>query len=251
MKVLKLFLAAYQAAIVIISALFILQVFRALFDTSPCTVYHWDYIIKVSLIVVPSFVFCLCNVLRLSLPKWSLFESWKSLVSISIVFTILWTCLFGYHHILQAGYAGGRSLTAKIIAPETRQMAPDLALNDQSGETISLSALKGKVVLLDFWGVWCGPCRKKLPPTQDIHDEFRDKSLVVIGIHSSSRTEGMADFIAQNNITFPVGIDPGHIADDYSVNAWPTYYLIDKQGRIAWGPQHGLPSKGQIQSLLD
>lgn len=251
MKVLKLFLVAYQAAIVIISALFILQVLRAPFDTSPCTVYDWDYIIKVSLIVIPSFVFCLCNVLRLSLPKWSLFEIWKSLGSISIVFTILWTCLFVFLLVFQTDSAGGRSSTAKLIEPQTRQMAPDLALNDQSGEKISLSALKGNVVLLDFWGVWCGPCRQKMPKTQDIHEEFRDKGLAVVGIHSSSRTEGMADFIAQNNITFPIGIDPGRIADDYSVNAWPTYYLIDKQGRIAWGPQHGLPSERQIQSLLD
>jgi peroxiredoxin len=249
-KVLKLFLVAYQAAIVIISALFILQVFRALFDTSPCTVYHWDYIIKVSFIVVPSFVFCLCNVLRLSLPKWSLFESWKSLGSISIVFAVLWTCLFGYIRILQAGYVSGGASLANIIAPEARQTTPDLTLNDQLGGTISLDTLRGKIVLLDFWGVWCGPCRQKLPKTQDIYEEFKDKPLAVIGIHSAERTEGMADFIAQNNITFPVGIDPGHIADDYSVNAWPTYYLIDKQGRIAWGPQHGLPSKGQIQSLL-
>ena len=248
---LKLFLVAYQAVVVTISALFILQVFRAPFDTSPCTVYDWYYIIKVSLIVVPSFFFCLCNVLRLSFPKWILFQNRKSLAPISIVFTILWTCLFGYYHILQAGYAGGRSLTAKLLTPQERQMAPDLALNDQSGEKISLSALKGKVVLLDFWGVWCGPCRQKLPKTQDIHDKFKDKPLAVIGIHSSFRTEGMTDFIDQENITFLIGIDPGHIADDYSVNGWPTYYLIDKQGRIAWGPQHGLPSKGQIQTLLD
>lgn len=145
---LKLFLAAYQAVIVIISALFILYIFRALFDTSPCTVYHWDYIIKVSFIVVPSFVFCLCNVLRLSLPKWSLFESWKSLGSISIVFAVLWTCLFGYIRILQAGYVSGGASLANIVAPEARKAAPDLTLNDQLGGTISVIYPRAEPVAL-------------------------------------------------------------------------------------------------------
>jgi len=251
MKFWKTLLGLYQALIAVVTIIPVAAILPGLFIPSSNIRYRWDNIFLLLLVVVPTVVFCFCNAAKLLLTKQRLFEKWKSLTSISIVFTILWTCLFVFLLVFQTDWAAGRPLTAKLIEPQTRQMAPDLTLNDQSGEMISLSALKGKVVLLDFWGVWCGPCRQKMPKSQDIHDEFKDKGLVVIGIHSSSRAEGMADFIAQNNITFPIGIDPGHIAGDYSVNAWPTYYLIDKQGRIAWGPQHGLPSKGQIQYLLD
>ena len=251
MKFWKILLGLYQAFIAVVTIIPVAAILPGLFIPSSNIHYRWDNIFLLLLIIVPTVVFCFCNAAKLLLPKQRLFEKWKSLNPISIVFTILWTCLFVFLLVFQTDWAGGRSLTARLIAPQTRQMAPDLVLNGQSGETISLSTLKGKVVLLDFWGVWCGPCRQKLPKTQDIHDKFKDKGLVVIGIHSSSRTEGMADFIAQENITFPIGIDPGHIADNYSVNAWPTYYLIDKQGRIAWGPQHGLPSKRQVKSLLD
>lgn len=251
MKSWKTLLGLYQALIAVVTTIPIAAILHGLFAPSPNVSYRWDNVFLLLLIIVPTVVFCFCNAAKLLLPKRRLFEKWKSLNTISTVFTILWTCLFVFLLVFQTDWAGGRPLTAKLIAPQTRQAAPDLALNDQSGKTISLSTLKGKVVLLDFWGVWCGPCREKLPKTQDIHDEFKDKGLAVVGIHSNSRTEGMADFIGQENITFPIGIDPGHIADDYSVNAWPTYYLIDKQGRIAWGPQHGLPSERQIQSLLD
>lgn len=247
----KTLLGLYQALIAVVTIIPIAAILKGLLAPSPNVSYRWDNVFLLLLIIVPTVVFCFCNAAKLLLPKRRLFEKWKSLNPISIVFTVLWTCLFVFLLVFQTDWAGGRPLTAKLIVPQTRQAAPDMALNDQSGEKISLDALRGKVVLLDFWGVWCGPCRQKLPKTQDIHEEFKDKGLAVIGIHSSSRTEGMADFIAQNNITFPIGTDPGHLADDYSVSGWPTYYLIDKQGRIAWGPQHGLPSKGQIQSLLD
>ena len=232
MKSWKTLLGLYQALITVVTIIPIALILPGLFAPSPNACYHCGNIFLLLLILVPTIVFCFCNAAKLLLPKRRLFEKWKSLNPISIVFTILWTCLFIFLLVFPTDWAAGQPSTAKLIAPQERQTAPDLTLSNQSGETISLSALEGKVVLVDFWGVWCGPCRQKLPKTQD-------------------RSEGVADFIAEKNITFPIGIDPGHIADNYSVNAWPTYFLIDKQGRIAWGPQHGLPSKGQIQSLLD
>ncbi|MFQ6036923.1 MAG: peroxiredoxin family protein, partial [Sedimentisphaerales bacterium] len=141
-------------------------------------------------------------------------------------------------------------VSSKVSSLQAGQMVPDFNLTDQFGNMISLSKLRGKIVLLDFWGVWCGPCRRKLPHTQKIHEQFKDKGLVVIGIHSAFRTEKTAEFIRENNYTFLTGIDTGNTAKDYGVTGWPTYYLIDRQGRLVWGAKHSPPPEKLIESLL-
>jgi len=250
MKLLKILLALYQAVIVALSAFVIFLCIYYFFRPAPNVTYHWPNIVLAFLILVPTTIFCSCNVVKLLLPARNIFAKWKNLARTSTILTVLWTLLFGYLLIFQTYGGSCQTSPAGISSLQTGKLAPDFIVKDQPGETISLSGLRGKVVLLDFWGVWCGPCRQKLPHTQKIYDQFKDKGLAVIGIHSAFGTEKTADFIAENNYTFPTGIDPGHIAKDYRVNAWPTYYLIDKKGRLAWGPKHAPPSENQIESLL-
>jgi len=252
-KTLKILLGFYQGALVIFSLLAFIMFIHAYFSPVVYVPYNWPNMLAF-LLVGPTIVFCSCSAIKLLLPARNIFAKWKSLTQISIVFTILWTLLFGYFiFIFQRGIVNHGSPQHPISKPTSLrigQMAPDFSVKDQFGQTISLSQLKGKVVLLDFWGVWCGPCRERLPHTQRIHENFKDKGLVVIGIHSAFRTEQTADFIAEHNYTFPIGIDTGHIAKDYVVTGWPTYYLIGKEGQLAWGPKHSLPSEKQIESLL-
>ena len=132
----------------------------------------------------------------------------------------------------------------------TGEIAPALNISKWFGQPTTLEQLQGKVVLLDFWGAWCGPCRRKLPHTQEIHDKYNSMGLEVIGIHSLRASETAGEFLRDNNYTFLVGIDTGETANNYSVTGWPTYYLIDKQGLLVWGPQHAPPSEEQIELLL-
>lgn len=74
--------------------------------------------------------------------------------------------------------------------------------------------------------------------------------LEVIGIHSLYKSETAGEFLSENNYTFLAGIDTGETANNYAVTAWPTYYLIDKNGYLVWGPKHAPPSEKQIESLL-
>jgi len=113
-----------------------------------------------------------------------------------------------------------------------------------------LDELKGKVVLLDFWATWCGPCVAKLPDVQKLADKFADQGLVVIGIHSESGGTECGDYVKKNNITFPVVIDDGATAERYGINGIPAYYLIDKSGKVVEGFSGKVPDEQLILKLL-
>lgn len=77
-------------------------------------------------------------------------------------------------------------------------------------------------MLIDFWGTWCSPCVAKLPRTEELHQKFKDRGLVVIGVHSSNGGEKLAEFLREKKVTFPVAHDSGETAERYAVEAWPT-----------------------------
>ncbi len=132
----------------------------------------------------------------------------------------------------------------------TGEIAPALNILKWFGRPTTLEQLRGKVVLLDFWGAWCGPCRRKLPHTQELYEKYNSKGLEVIGIHSLRDSEKADEFLRDNNYTFLFCIDTGETANNYSVTSWPTYYLIDMKGLLVWGPKHAHPSEEKIESLL-
>ena len=254
MKLIRILFGVYQAAISVFTLLYVFVVIYISSRPSANVSYNWPTLVLLFLLLVPAIIFCSCNAVKLLFPRRNIFAKWRDLTQTSIVFTVLWTLLFAYLLIFQTGIGSCQTSAAKtspkVSSLQTGQIAPDFSMKDQLGNTISLSNLKGKIVLLDFWGVWCGPCRQKSPHTQKIYDRFKNQGLAVIGVHSAFRTEQTTAFIAENNYTFPTGIDPGHIAKNYGVTGWPTYYLIDKEGHITWGPKHAPPSSELIESLL-
>ena len=136
---------------------------------------------------------------------------------------------------------------AKIYTGRT---PPPLRILTWFGPPVTLEDLNGKVVLLDFWGVWCSGCVHELPQTQRLYDAYNKTGLEVIAVHSFRQSQTTAEFLNENSYTFLAGIDSGETEHNYAVTVWPTYYLIDKEGRLAWGPKHDLPSAELIKSLL-
>jgi thiol-disulfide isomerase/thioredoxin len=116
---------------------------------------------------------------------------------------------------------------------------------------LTWGGLKGKVVLIDFWGTWCGPCVAKMPATQELAAKYAERGLVVVGIHSEQSNENCEKFVREKNITFPIAVDSGKTAETFAIDAWPSYFLIDKSGKVAWGYSHQLPTEEQIEDLLD
>ncbi|MBC7326714.1 TlpA family protein disulfide reductase [bacterium] len=111
------------------------------------------------------------------------------------------------------------------------QIAPDFNLKSLEGKTYSLSDLRGSVVLLDFWATWCGPCKEELPIIEKLHQEYKDKGLVVLGINDEDRAT-VENFLKEQKLTFPILLDDGKVGKAYRVNAIPRIILIDKNGKI-------------------
>ena len=113
------------------------------------------------------------------------------------------------------------------------QPAANFTLSDLSRRSYSLGSLRGRVVMLNFWATWCGPCREDMPQLQALHQELSPRGLVLLGVNSES-PDRAGDFLRQNQYTFPNLVDEGgRVADQYQVGAIPTAVIIDRQGRIA------------------
>jgi len=136
------------------------------------------------------------------------------------------------------------SLFSKIgITPiKDNKKAPNFYLEDLSGKKVELKHLKGKVIFLNFWATWCGPCKEEMPSMEYLYQQFKEKDFIFLTI--SVDYEGkkrVKEFIEKERYTFPVLLDPKcETFDLYKVKGIPTTFLIDKKGRIlgkAIGPK--------------
>ncbi len=113
------------------------------------------------------------------------------------------------------------------------RMAPPFSINTIDGKQISLDGLAGKVVLIDFWATWCGPCREALPHIRDIAHRFQEQPLVVISISLDKDEDKWKEFVAKNQMTwlqYRDGSFNGQIAKSFGVTAIPATFTIDADG---------------------
>ncbi len=112
--------------------------------------------------------------------------------------------------------------------------APEVSARTRSGEPFALSALKGRVVLLDFWAPWCVPCRASFPFLDSLHAKYASQGLTVVGLTLEEREKAIAAFLEAVPVRFPVVVDAtGRAGEAFGVVAMPTTFLIDREGRIA------------------
>ena len=109
--------------------------------------------------------------------------------------------------------------------------APDFTLENLEGNDVTLSSLRGKVVLLNFWATWCGPCRVEMPSIEEMYEMFEDEQFEILAIDVQESRRAVRQFIDKNEYTFPVLLDTnGRVGSIYGARSIPTTYLIDKQG---------------------
>ncbi len=109
--------------------------------------------------------------------------------------------------------------------------APDWILKDEKGAKHQLAQYRGRVVVLDFWATWCGPCKKVMPEVQALHDKFKGRDVDVIGIATFERGDPAAYMRAQN-YTYGLFLNGDDVAAAYGVRGIPTIYVIGADGRV-------------------
>ena len=120
---------------------------------------------------------------------------------------------------------------------EVGSMLPDYSAMNLDGTKFDLAGRRGKVVLLNVWATWCGPCRFEIPELQRIHDAYGARGFEVVGVSvDESGVESVKQFIAeQDKMTYPVVMDPqGQLANILQTSVLPTSVLLDRNGKIIW-----------------
>jgi len=145
-----------------------------------------------------------------------------------------------------------------LLAQEPGQAPPDFELPalDQD-QMVKLSDMTGKVVYIDFWASWCGPCRQSLPLYEEMNKNLPADKFQIIAINLDERREDAIRFLDSHPVSYLVLLDPsGDTARQYQVKAMPSSYLVDTGGSVvkAWAgftPSHIEEIENEIRSLLE
>lgn len=134
--------------------------------------------------------------------------------------------------------------------------APDFTLKSEAGDNIRLAEQRGKVVMLNFWASWCGPCRQEMPLLDGIYKKYSKMGFVLLGINVEEDNTDAKKMLKNLGISFPVLFDTGNkLSVQYNLDAMPTSVMIDKKGKIRYidrGYSPGDEKKyvDQIQELI-
>jgi thiol-disulfide isomerase/thioredoxin len=133
--------------------------------------------------------------------------------------------------VLLSGCAS--SGTASEHGPEIGKLAPDFTLNGLDGQEVSLSDLRGKPVLLNFWATWCGPCRIEMPFLQTIYEKWTGKDLVLLAVNLQEDPGKVRAFIEDAGYSFPILLTSGNeVPLSYNIRGIPATFFIDADGVI-------------------
>lgn len=128
---------------------------------------------------------------------------------------------------------GKRLSSLGFQTPTADLPAVDFSLKDLSGQEQNLGAYAGKVVFLNFWATWCGPCRAEIPSMEELYLELGNEAFAIIAVNSQEAGTEVAGFVENIGMSFPVLLDTdGRVGAAYSVRAIPTTYIIDPRGYI-------------------
>ncbi len=166
----------------------------------------------------------------------------------------------------QSGGGSGKSMNSQaavndeatklgLLPADKAPTAPDWELQTVNGETLKLSSLRGKVVILDFWDTWCPPCKAEIPSFIELYDQYKDQGLVVVGAaFGNNGPDAVKEFVQEWKMNYPVVFVTPDVNRLYGgIQSIPTTFIIDPNGR-ARGMHVGFAEKDvfeqEIKALL-
>ncbi|GAC1369538.1 MAG: hypothetical protein NVSMB47_19410 [Polyangiales bacterium] len=132
------------------------------------------------------------------------------------------------------GCAGGtKGKGGGASHPLARQVAPDVEVKLRSGGPWHPANASGKVLVIDFWATWCGPCKDSFPRIDAIYQRHQNGGLEVVAIDEDDDAKGVPAFVQSTGVTFPIALDPGgNAATTYGVNTMPSEFVVDRRGVV-------------------
>lgn len=136
--------------------------------------------------------------------------------------------------VLTVGYAGSVAPIAQRGVVKPGEPAPNFQLRDMNGRNVSLSDLRGKVVLLNFWATWCGPCRVEMPAMERLYREYDRKDFEILAVSTDAQgTAVTRPFQQENKLTFPILHDSDfRVGLSYGARTLPMTFMVDRQGIV-------------------
>jgi peroxiredoxin len=115
----------------------------------------------------------------------------------------------------------------------TSSIAPAFTLPSRGGDTVSLASLKGKVVMLNFWASWCGPCRQEMPLLEQMHKRYSALGFTLVGVNVDANSKDAEEWLTKTPVSFPVLFDrESKVSAMYDVKAMPSTVFIDRKGNV-------------------
>lgn len=116
--------------------------------------------------------------------------------------------------------------------------------------SVSISGLKGKAVILDFWATWCGPCNAEAPILDQVAKKYADRGLVVVGVSQDDSPELPKEWVKSRRVSYPLAFDSERVSSFFNVESLPTMIVLDRQG-IVRAVRIGMTPSSEIQDLVE
>lgn len=153
---------------------------------------------------------------------------------------------------------GPTSVTAASKETEARldvgSTMPEYSAVSLDGSKFNLADHRGKVVLLNLWATWCGPCRYEIPELQSLHDRYKGKGFEVVGVSiDEGGAEAVREFVDEQKMTYPVVLDPeGKLANIMETSVLPTTVLLDRDGKVVWKKMGAvMPNDTELEQSIE